>query len=183
MRIDPEFPSDRASLPERRAEHTIYQLLAESAQPGRALYEARPLPDAREVDFAIWLPGAGRFAVEVKGGTYATGINGRWRLVIPRGRFQKPSPLSQAREAATGLEQALEQRLRRKVDILPVVALPDMEPDDLISHLAALEHVAILYGTLAWVERLATLAAGSQDARPPTGAQIEEEVRVVMPGL
>ena len=64
-----------------------------------------------------------------------------------------------------------------------MLALPGMTPDHLISQLAAQENVAVLYGTEAWVERLATLPAGSQDAGPPTAAQIEEEVMAVMPGL
>ena len=51
-----------------------------------------------ELDFAVWIEGLGRFALQVKGGRYLL-IDGEWRLTDPGRRDQAESrscPLDEA---------------------------------------------------------------------------------------
>ena len=131
MRIQPEFPPYRVDNPMRRAEQTIYRILEESDTPGQALYEARIIPHGREVDFAVWLEDVGRFAVEIKGGRYVIDPGTKeWDLLTGRGRYDKPSPVDQVRDASKSIPEAIRERLDREVCITAVLALPDMEPDE-----------------------------------------------------
>ena len=109
MRIAPKFPRSRMDIPMRRAEYTIYQILRDTQMRGRALYEARVSPEAREVDFTVWLEGVARYAIEVKGGRYEIDADG-WNLITGGGRYPKPSPVSQAREAAMSIPAIIEEQ-------------------------------------------------------------------------
>ena len=169
-------------MPLRRAEHAIYQILADSDIPGRALYEARILPHGRQVDFAVWLEDMGRYAVEVKGGHYIL-ERGEWYLLTDGGRHRKPSPAFQSWTAAMSIPEAIQRQFRRKVYIIAVLALPDMEPDQVIVDAAAQRYVEVLFGTDRWVERLAGLAQHRDVKVPPTEKEIDEEVELVMPEL
>ena len=182
MRIDPPFPPSRADLPSRRAEHTIYQVLADTCLPGRALYEARTAPDAREVDFLVWLESTGRYAIEVKGGRYVFG-NRQWYVITGRGRYRKPSPVHQVREAAMTIPAAIRERLHRSVSVLPVLAFPDMPPDPVMADYAARHNVGAIFGADEWVQGLVALAQDHPDILPPNPGQVDEEVMVVMPDL
>ena len=183
MDIKPKFPAGRVGLPMRRAEHQIYQLLAHSDVPGRALYEARALPHGRQIDFAVWIEGVGRFAAEVKGGIRDIDDRGEWRVFADGGWRRKESAVAQAWDAAMSIPELIERRLRRKVYIIAVLALPDMEADQAIVDAAARQHVEVLFGSDRWVERLVDLAAPRGILRPPTRGQIEEEEALVMPEL
>ena len=182
MRIDPAFPGERVEMPTRRAEHTIYQILAHSDFPGRALYEARVLPHGRQIDFAVWLEGVGRYAIEVKGGHYLL-EKGEWYLLADGGRRRKASPVSQAWDAAMSIPEVIRRRLHRGVYIVAVLALPDMEADQVIVDAAAQRHVGVIFGTDRWVERLADLAGPHGIKALPTEEEIDEEVALVMPEL
>ena len=103
MEINPKFPAGRVGRPRRRAEHTIYQILAQSDSPGRALYEARVLPHGRQIDFAVWLEGVGRYATELKGGTWGIDDRGEWRLFADGGWQPQDSPVAQAWDAAMSI--------------------------------------------------------------------------------
>ena len=184
MRIQPEFPPYRVGDPMCRAEQGIYRVLEESDTPGQALYEARIIPHGREVDFAVWLEDVGRFAVEIKGGRYVVDPGTEeWDLLTGRGRYDKPSPVAQVRDASKSIPEAIGERLDRGVCITAVLALPNMEPDEAIAEAAAREGVEAIFGTGRWVERLADLAGPRKIVRPPTAEQIGEEVAVVMPEL
>ena len=182
MRIEPAFPPDRMDMPMRRAEHQIYELLADSDFPGRALYEARILPHGRQVDFPVWLEGVGRYAVEVKGGHYLL-ERGEWYLITEEGRHRKPSPAFQAWTAAMSIPQAIQRQFHRKVYIIAVLALPDMQPDQVIVDAAAQRHVEVIFGTDRWVQHLADLAQHRDVKLPPTEEEVDEEVELVMPEL
>ena len=170
-------------MPMRRAEHTIYQILAQSDCPGRALYEARVLPHGRQIDFAVWIEGVGRYATELKGGTWGIDDRGEWRLFADGGWQHQDSPVAQAWDAAMSIPEAIQRRFHRKVYIIAVIALPDMEPDQVIVDAAARQRVEVLFGTDRWVERLVDLAEPRSIIMPPTRGQIEEEVALVMPEL
>ena len=184
MRIQPEFPLCYGDDPMRRAEHSIYRILEESEAPGRALYEARVLPHGRQIDFAVWLEGIGRYAIEVKGGRYTIDPDtGEWYLLTAGGRYRKASPAAQAWAAAMSIPEAIKERFHRGIYIVAVLAMPDMERDQAIVDAAARNHVNLLFGTDRWVERLAELAGPHHIIVPPTEGQIEEEVPVIMPEL
>lgn len=71
MRTFPrEFPPKRRRKPKRRAERRIFEALANSPLDGFAYYEWRRDYYDGEVDFAIWVEGLGRAALQVKGGHY-----------------------------------------------------------------------------------------------------------------
>lgn len=182
MRIDPEFPPDRVSMPMRRAEHMIYELLSGSGRPGHALYEARVAPDFREVDFLVWLDGVARYGIEVKGGQYGLDNDG-WQLITGGSRYSKRSPVSQAMAAAASVRAVIEERLHRNAPIVVVLAFPDMEPDQVITHHAAERDVEVLFGTDHWTTRLEAVAKAHRHLAPPSKGQIVEEVLAVASDL
>ena len=184
MKIQPAFPLCYMDDPMRRAEHSIYTILGESEAPGRALYEARVLPHGRQIDFAIWLEGIGRFAVEIKGGRYVIDPEtGEWYLITGEGRFHQDSPAAQAWSAAKSVPEVIKERIGRGVYIVSVLAMPNMVPDEAIVTAAARHHVDVIFGTDRWVERLVELAQPHDIKRPPTAAEIDQEVPLVMPEL
>ena len=62
MEIYPEqFPEDR------RAEYSVFDAIQDSDRPGSANHEWQPDPETPQVDFTLWLPGVGRFHLEIKG--------------------------------------------------------------------------------------------------------------------
>ena len=64
-----------------------------------------------------------------------------------------------------------------------MIALPDMEPDQVIVDAAARQHVEVLFGTDRWVERLTELAKHRHIVMPPIREEIDDEVALVMPEL
>ena len=184
MKVTPTFPLCYMDDPMRRAEQIIYNILEESEIPGRALYEARVLPHGKQIDFAIWLEGIGRFAVEVKGGRYVIDPEtGEWYLLTDGGRFRKDSPAFQAWRAAKSVPDIIKQRLHRGVYIIAVVAFPNMEHDQVVVDAAARNHVDVIFGTDRWVNQLVELAGPHRIKLPPTAEQIEEEIPLIMPEL
>ena len=90
------FPSGRRRKPKRRAERQIYEALAGSDRRGFVYYEWRKDYGRIELDFAVWVEGVGRIALQVKGGQYQL-VGGEWRLKT-RGGIKNvgSSPLDEA---------------------------------------------------------------------------------------
>ena len=85
MRMYPrEFPATRRRMPKRRAERRIFEALAGSDRQGFAFYEWRRGYGDIELDFAVWIVGLGRFALQVKGGRYLL-AGGEWFLKTGNG--------------------------------------------------------------------------------------------------
>ena len=85
MRIHPrEFPSGRRKRPTRHAEKRVYEALAGSGRRGFIYYEWRRGYEHIELDFAVWIVGLSRFALQVKGGHYLL-IEGEWYLTTKEG--------------------------------------------------------------------------------------------------
>ena len=182
MKIQPEFPAHRRDDPKRRAELAVYEALAQSDAPGRALYEVRPISTAPQLDYAIWLQGKALIGVQVKGGRRSA-EGGNWYLETANGRVLKPSPLTETWDAAMAIHDASGARLHRQTYIIPVLVLPDMEPDPVIEEAAAAHRVHVLWGTDRLVERLQALAKDHRVFSPPTARSIQEEAELVMPGM
>ena len=172
MKLNPQFPLSRRDDPTRQAERGIYQILAQADVPGRALYEAKPMLRAPQLDFAVWVENLAHYGVQAKRGQYGVD-RAEWRLDTNRGRIRKPSPVTETWDAAMAVHDLLEERLGRRGFIIPVLAFPDMEPDEFIQKQAAKQNVEILFGLEAWMDRLLELADRRRIFTPPTAASIE----------
>ena len=146
MKIYPPFPTCREATPTRRAEKLIYEALEASELDGLALYEVKPLSSAPQLDFAVWLLDVGTFGIQTKGGRYII-IDGEWYLVTDRGRIRKESPIPGTWDAAMAIHDWVQEQLRHKTFVIPVLVLTDMEPDAEIEALAAARNVAVHWGS------------------------------------
>ena len=183
MIVIPPFPDHRLRDPKRMAELAVYRELEGSDAPGTAIYEAKGNRTCPEVDFAVLIEGAGRYAVQVKGGVHR--VQGtHWYLSTPQGEERKKSPLPQLWDATLKLHDFLKARVAdgRNPFMVPVLLLPDMEPDADIEAWADHTNVHVVFGTDDLVERLVDLAPHAQVLYPPTAEEIAEEVALVMPG-
>ena len=95
-----------------------------------------------------------------------------------------PTPLAQLWDGTMALHDYLQERLggTRSPFFIPVLLLPDMEPDPAIEAWAEHTHVHVVFGTDALVERLIDLAPHTRLLYPPTAEEIAEEVALVLPG-
>ena len=118
MIVTPEFPEHRLQDPRRQAEWRVYQEIAGSQAPGRALYEMRAGLHAPQLDFGIWLQDVAHYGLQVKGGETAT-AGGEWRLHSANGPETIPSPIAQTFDAAIAIRDIIKAQLHRKVFICP----------------------------------------------------------------
>ena len=182
MKIYPPFPTCREATPTRRAEKLIYEALEASELDGLALYEVKPLSSAPQLDFAVWILDVGTFGIQTKGGRYIM-IDGEWHLVTDRGRIRKESPIPGTWDAAMAIHDLVQEQLRHKTFVIPVLVLTDMEPDAEIEALAAARNVAVHWGSPDnLVEHLVELAAERKVYVRPTSAGIAAEAELVLPG-
>ena len=182
MKIQPAFPPHRRRDPRRSAEAGVYDQLADSSLPGQAFYEVKPVPEAPELDFALWLEGKGRFGIQVKGGSYS--INGTvWTLRTNQGEEHVPCPLTQTWDAAIAVRDAVHRVLGFKTFIIPVLLFTDTPPDPSIKEWAWRSRVKVLFGADNLVDRLLKLADRARVQHPPTAAHILNEVEAVTNGL
>ena len=72
MKIQPEFPPHRRKGSKGNGDPIAYDQFADCGLPGHALNELKPLSEAPELDFVVWVEDIGRLDIEVKGGTYST---------------------------------------------------------------------------------------------------------------
>ncbi len=183
MKVIPPFPEYRTRDPKRLAELAVYRELEATDAPGTAIYEAKVNRNTPEVDFAIWIEGAARYAMQVKGGIHWP-HGGSWYLSTPRGEVRKPTPLSQLWDSTMRLHDCLQEQLGRDRNPfwIPVLLLADMEPDPAIEAWADHSHVHVIFGTDNLVEQLLNLAPRARQLYPPTAEEIAEEAALVMPG-
>ena len=121
-----EFPSGRRKKPKRQAERRVYEALAGSDRRGFCYYEWRQGYEHIELDFAVWIEGLGRFALQVKGGRYLL-IDGEWRLknpgrreadrVMPVGRDEAGRPGPGTTTSKNWLKRALQPVRHSGVDV------------------------------------------------------------------
>ena len=182
MIVTPEFPEHRLQDPRRQAEWRVYQEIAGSQAPGRALYEMRAGLHAPQLDFGIWLQDVAHYGLQVKGGETAT-EGGEWRLHSANGPETIPSPIAQTFDAAIAIRDIIKAQLHRKVFIFPVLCFPDMAPDPIIEARAAEGHVTVLWGGDDLIGRMKELAKTQTIHRPPTAERIAQEVELIQPGM
>ena len=186
MRMYPrKFPATRRKKLKRRAERRIYKALAGSDRRGFVYYEWRRGYGRIELDFAVWIVGLGRFALQVKGGHYLL-IDGDWHLKTNDGLVPiEKSPLDEAWLAALDLHDDIEELAATPYNpyVIPVLAFTDMESDPAIERLAQRKGVYLIWRTGDLVAALSTVACGRgvPDALPMD--RIRREVSAVTDGL
>ena len=140
------------------------------------------MSSAPQLDFAVWLLDVGTFGIQTKGGRYII-IDGEWYQVTDRGRIRKESPIPGTWDAAMAIHDVVQEHLRHKTFVIPVLVLTDMEPDAEIEALAAARNVAVHWGSPDnLVEHLVELAAERKVYVRPTSAGIAAEAELVLPG-
>ena len=186
MRVYPrEFPATRRRDPKRRAEREVYETLAVAARQGFVYYEWRRGYERIELDFAVWIKGLGRFALQVKGGRYAL-VDGEWRLKTRDGvQPIAASPLDEAWLAALDLHDDIEELAEAAYNpfVIPALLFPDMEPDPAIEALARRKGVYPVWQTDALMDDLAGLVRSRGVADVVSVARIAREVYAVTDGL
>ena len=186
MRMYPRtFPASRRKRPKRRAERRVYEALAGAARQGFVYYEWRRGYERIELDFAIWIAGLGRFALQVKGGHYQL-IDGEWHLKTRNGiRPVDTSPLDEAWLAALDLHDDIAERGRTHYNpyVVPVLAFPDMERDDAITHLAGRKGVYLIWGAASLLADLEAIVHDRSVSDPLPWERIAREVHAVTDGL
>ena len=186
MRMYPrEFPSGRRKKPKRQAEQRVYEALAGSDRQGFCYYEWRRGYERIELDFAVWIEGLGRFALQVKGGRYLL-IDGEWHLQTRDGvKVIESCPLDETKLAALDLHDDIAECACTPYNpfVIPVLVFPDMEPDPAIERLARRRGVYVIWGLgslLRELERIVRSRAVSDGL--PMG-RIAREVHGVTDGL
>ena len=180
-----EFPATRRRKPKRRAERRIYKALAGSDRQGFVYYEWRRCYEHIELDFAVWIVGLGRFALQVKGGHYVL-IDGEWHL--KKGNDLVPiekSPLDEAWLAALELHDEIEERAATPYNpyVIPVLVFTDMEPDLVIEGLARRKGVYLVWRTDDLVADLSAIARGREVSGALSIDRIGREVCAATDGL
>ena len=174
-----QFPKERRHDPKRQAEAAVFDALAGSDRSGHALYEWGAPGRPHRTDFALWMENTGRFAIEVKGGSYTLKPEAdQWYLHTPDGSLEaKSSPLQQADDAAMDLRNEIYRHTSFRVFIIPVVVFPDMERDAAIEECARRTNVKVIWGTERLLADLEAVAKGVVINRPPRASHIANEVR------
>ena len=186
MRMYPrEFPANRRKRSKRRAERRIYEALAGSDRQGFVYYEWRRGYEHIELDFAVWIVGLGRFALQVKGGHYLL-IDGEWYLKTRDGLVPiETSPLDEAWLAALELHDEIEERAATPHNpyVIPVLVFGDMEPDPVIEALARRKGVYLVWRTDDLVADLSAIVRGREVPGALSPDRICREVCAVTDGL
>ena len=186
MRMYPrEFPANRRKKATRRAERRIYEALAGSDRQGFVFYEWRRCYERIELDFAVWIVGLGRFALQVKGGHYLL-IDGEWYLKTRNGLVPiETSPLDEAWLAALELHDEIKERAATPHNpyVIPVLVFGDMEPDPVIEALARRKGVYLVWRTDDLVADLSAIVRGREVPGALSTDRICREVCAVTDGL
>ena len=172
-----EFPELRRSDPKRNAEARVYDALRNMELDGRSIYEFRYREGGRQLDFALWLDGIGRFAVQVKGGEYILDATGQWYLRNPDGSLTPTgSPLEETVDGRIELREGIRQATDYWNFIAGVLIFPDMQRD-VVMERAALNHemVHIIWGLDALREDLERVAGSADFRRPPKARHSDNE--------
>ena len=185
MKMYPKaFPAGRRKRPKRRAEQRVYETLAGSDRQGFVYYEWRRGYRHVELDFGVWIAGLDRFALQVKGGDYQL-IGGEWHRKTRNGvqRVEK-SPLDETWLAALDLHDDIAERAHTGYNpyVVPVLAFPDMEPDQAIMRLAERKGVYLVWGVANLVSDLADIARARGISDRLSWERIAREVYAISDG-
>ena len=182
IRMTPDkFPEDHGNDPKRRAEARVFEALKNLKPDGHGIYEFRFREGGAQLDFALWVNGLGRFALQVKGGSYRMDSEGRWYLSGPDGdALALSSPLDKTEQGCIEMHDAIDQAANVYGFVASVLVLPDMEPDERMEQ-AARNHkqVYIIWGLNNLEQDLERIAEQVRFKRPPKPQHSENECRRV----
>ena len=186
MRMYPrEFPSGRRRKPKRQAERRVYEALAGNDRQGFCYYEWRKGYERIELDFAVWIEGLGRFAVQVKGGRYLL-VDGDWHLKTSDGvKLIESCPLDETKLAALDLHDDIAECACTSHNpfVIPVLVFPDMEPDPAIEKLARRRGVYVIWGLDSLLRELESIVRSRSVSDGLPMDRIAREVHGVSDGL
>ncbi len=185
MKMYPKaFPSGRRKRPKRRAERRVYEALAVTDRQGFVYYEWRRAYRHIELDFGVWIAGLGRFALQVKGGRFQL-IGGEWHRKTRNGvQTVGTSPLDETWLAALDLHDEIAERAHAGSNpfVVPVLAFPDMEPDQAIMRLAERKGVYVVWGVKSLVSDLADIGRARSISDRLSWERIAREVCAISDG-
>lgn len=182
MQIDPAFPPHRRQDPKRRAELMVYEEIAKSPRPGRALYEIKTSPTVPELDFAVFLEDFGIVGLQVKGGLHRM-ERGQFKRITDDGPVNIADPIALTWDSAMQIRQVGKDMLNRKIFVIPMLLFPDMERDHAIEARAADAKVKVVFGTESLVERILSAFFDDDIFNPPSGYLIDELAEALLPYL
>ena len=183
MQVLPDFPEHRLKNPMRQAELAVYLELQASEAEGMALYEVRAALTYPELDAVVWLIGVGRFGLQVKGGHYRI-ERGVLYLLMPDGTEHRVGSVLKECWDATherctgGCRSGSRTGAARSWSRWRL--FPDMAPDEAIEAWAVQAGVRVIWGSDHLVQRLVDMAATCRFFYPPTSAEAQEEVALVL---
>ena len=130
--IPEEFPQHRRHDPKRAAEARVFDALQNLDLDGHCLYEFRYRRGGVQVDYALWLDGLGRFAVQVKGGQHMVDRAGQWYRRTPDGAWEEiGSLLKELVDGCMEMRNGIREATSYQTFVAGLLLLPDMRPDDL----------------------------------------------------
>ena len=164
-----DFPERRRHDPKRGAEARVFDAIRELELPGRAIYKFRLREEGMQVDFALWLDRLGRFALQVKGGSYRLDNEGQWQLQKPDGSWASvPSPMEETVDGCIEMHDAIDEATGYYGFVVGVLVFPDMERDEQMEQVARdHSHLQIIWGLDDLAGDLQRIARQAQ-VRPPT---------------
>ena len=95
--------------------------------------------------------------MQVKGGQYRI-IDGNWHLETDDGLEYTPCPMKLTWDSAMAVRDFLKDKIGRKIFMVAVLLLPDMEPDRDIEMIAESDKTSVMFGYNDIVERVVDLA-------------------------
>ena len=175
-----EFPERRRHDPKRRAEARVFDALKELELSGRAIYEFRLRKEGIQVDIALWLDRLGRFALQIKGGSYRLDSDGQWYLQKPDGTWTPvPSPLEETEDGCIEMHDAIDEATGFYGFVVGVLVFPDMEPDEQVESVARKHNLGVIWGLDNMAGDLQRIAQQVRFDRPPRSLHSENEWRKV----
>lgn len=178
IQFTPEkFPDERRNDPKRRAEAAVFDALSAMSRSGYGIYEMRLRQKGQQVDYAIWLDGLGRFAIQVKGGVYRRDDIGNWYLRNYDGEWEpKPSPVLETVDGRLEMHDAISRAVSFYGFVGGVLIFPDMGRDQDMERLACnTDDVGIVWGLDHLEQDLERIAEMVGFRRPPTPEHSQNE--------
>ena len=178
------FPRHRLNDPFRQAERRIFQALEACGMTGFACYEWQRNKQSLQLDFALWVPGVGRFGLQVKGGYYNLSEGEWYRRKGRKGSYVRVNacPLAVTSDATMSLLNEVSETLAKPNYFVPVLLFPDMDPNAAISARAQRSNVHLVWRLDPLLPRLIEIARESSVHHPPDVADIRREVAVITDG-
>ena len=120
--------------------------------------------------------------MQVKGGQYRVEA-GNWYLETDDGLEYTPCPMKLTWDSAMAVRDFLKEKLGRKIFMVAVLLLPDMEPDPDIEMIAESDKTAVMFGYNDIVERVVDLAEERDVYGTPSPQMANRIIDALVPQL